>query len=159
MCEHQHITYASWYSASPTHIPNSFSLSGPTLLETTTLTRSFSGLNFGGILSHVVRPMMTALRAVEEASGTCMVARRKYAISPLRDQGRPPFLPMPLQGETAAIRVRGRRVVFGDIASEDIFGCANLKEAGRISVYKSSFSGLHFRDATRGDISDCEAAN
>jgi hypothetical protein len=68
----------------------------------TTFIRFRSGLNLSGMLSHVFRPISTALIL---PSGAEEVTRAKYAISFGRRQGRVPPLPMPFDRVAATMSV------------------------------------------------------
>lgn len=68
------------------------------------LRRFFNGLNLGGMLSHVFRPMITAFLFVV-SSGTWEVILAKYAISLGRRQGRRPVAPIPFVSVAATMRV------------------------------------------------------
>jgi hypothetical protein len=72
----------------------------------TMLRRPGSGLNFSGMLSHVVRPIMTALRA--EDLLVLDVSSLKYRMSPGSFHGRVPLLPIPksLEAATTSWNVR-----------------------------------------------------
>jgi len=65
-----------------------------------TLVREGSGLNFGGMLSHVVRPMMTAFTS--PGDGGVDVISLKYLISSGSLHGRFPAHPMPREVADAA---------------------------------------------------------
>lgn len=72
--------------------------------------RSFSGRNLGGMLSHVLRPMSTALifllPSVETEGIVRFVTRAKKPISFFScGQGRTPSFPMPRLGVAARIKV------------------------------------------------------
>lgn len=91
----------------------------------TTLYLPFSGRNFEGMESYVLRPMTTALRGVLVSwavgsgvivvvdvgdGGGRLVTRAKNWRSALRGgQGREPLRPMPREGVVATMRVRGGR--------------------------------------------------
>ena len=68
----------------------------------TTLTLSTSGLLLLGILSHVFRPIITALAY---SDGAALVTREKYAISDGSRHGRRDPCPIPFVRVAATIRV------------------------------------------------------
>ena len=70
---------------------------------TTTFIRFFKGLNLFGMLSHVLRPIMTAL---DDPSGAWDVTRAKYAISCGNRQGSVALWPIPFDFVAATIRVK-----------------------------------------------------
>lgn len=72
------------------------------------LRRFFKGRNFGGMLSQLFLPMITAFIA---PAGASEVIRTKYAISPGRRQGKPfEETPIPLRLVAATIIVKGRSI-------------------------------------------------
>lgn len=73
------------------------------LLVRTMLDRLGSGLNFGGMDSHVFLPMITAF---DLPSGAAEVTLAKYAISLGSLQGKRPCWPMPLDFVAATMMVR-----------------------------------------------------
>ena len=74
------------------------------------------------MLSHVLRPMITAFCTLEVGyfaaieAGTRVVTRAKYWISDFMRHGRAPFTPIPRAGVAATMRVRG---MCGDFFIED----------------------------------------
>ena len=72
----------------------------------TTFRRPLSGRNFAGMLAHVLRPMMTALRA--PARVVAVVTRAKYARSGGSVHGSAPPAPMPHDGVAATMRSHTR---------------------------------------------------
>ena len=96
-----------FWSSSKIVLPNSLTLPRVTI----TFNRPANGRNFGGMLSHVFRPMINAFKicdspvafvaaaAAAADSGTWLVRLRKKAMSPLIPfHGRPPRNPMPIGG-------------------------------------------------------------
>jgi len=130
-------------------------------LLTMTFSRPGSGRNRGGMLSHVLRPMTTALinllptapapsltapsprpppaplRAQDAVGATRFVTRAKYPISFLScGQGSVPALPMPREGVAARMRVSGNVdaaavMVAGVVIGSGITGLAEADEVSR----------------------------
>lgn len=77
--------------------------------DITMLSRSGRGRNFGGILSQVTRPIITAFFAsgsVNESAGMCVVTCLKNAMSFGIRQGNVLSIPMPYSSVAATIRVK-----------------------------------------------------
>ena len=108
----------------------------------TTFSLPFSGLNFSGMESHVLRPMITALHlltpsAVSARGGTRFVTRAKYPISFFNcGHGSVPPFPMPSEGVAARMRVRenGRDFEGGGIADGAVLVGAALVGVGGWAV-------------------------